>query len=897
MRTRSSLSHSLSILLLLVGVSASAQPAARMRHVMVYDSSPRDQMLIFGGSNASGDLRNDVWTLHMAASPYWSQVIATGTPPSARVAASGIYDPVGHRFIVFGGYGPSGLLNDVWALSLSGPPVWAQIVPTGSAPAPRHRHGAIYDPVRQRMLIFGGEGDAVSGFNDVWGLSLTGAHAWTQVLPVGTPPSARRGSGVAYDAVRDRMIVFGGTIGAFSPLSDLWALTLAGTPTWLELTPAGTAPPRREFFSFATDAAGDRAVLHGGYEYLGSGYDDVWSIPFSPTGSWAEIQPAGTAPETRYNHAASLDPLRNRMILFGGGAWDGPGALADLWSLNLTNSPAWGSVDAPFEQAIAGVIQATTINKPYESTPVLRGLPGVRVSVRRGGEVVGIEDVTSWPAGTFELTAPLQSGDQLTTVLANMRTYVADRGPGDLNCNTLGNFQLSKNALAGTGQTLTWPVMGAGTSGDAVNVMYLGERFATDYWENRLGRPPQTQWRVQVQEELAARYGAGATSPMPGGKSCSSFEPGAPQFGDIVFHEFGHRMIVQTALDYIGKSNEVAFPQAAGMDEGLADYFTAAYTDDPKIQGLGNKFLRDLEQPVPALYNPCGAAFTADSYYGARVFGGALWDMRKNLTQEGADADEVDTMVYDAIATLVGRHAAADRTFLRFMEILLEGPLGQAHQSDIRDAFSRHNISATPQQVCTESPVIQAVHRTVSGAGQAFEVVWSRVANARFYRVWARPFGGSGGLALGQMVADSLADSSMVWVEPDTTQTIAFVVTAMDSSGIESPASQETPAVTAVEASPSSPERTTLRVMRNPSNGIVELTLHTSVRDRGRVAVHDITGRLVRVLWQGELDPEQNLELVWDGLDRRGSRVDAGVYFLKASLSGSVTARRVVLLR
>ena len=49
--------------------------------------------------------------------------LPTGTPPIARYIHSAIYDPVRDRMVVFGGYGRSGFRNDVWAL------VWDSPVP------------------------------------------------------------------------------------------------------------------------------------------------------------------------------------------------------------------------------------------------------------------------------------------------------------------------------------------------------------------------------------------------------------------------------------------------------------------------------------------------------------------------------------------------------------------------------------------------------------------------------------------------------------------------------------------------------------------------------------------------------------------------------------------------
>jgi hypothetical protein len=52
----------------------------------------------------------------------------------------------------------------------------------------------------------------------------------------------------------------------------------------------------------------------------------------------------------------------------------------------------------------------------------------------------------------------------------------------------------------------------------------------------------------------------------------------------------------------------------------------------------------------------------------------------------------------------------------------------------------------------------------------------------------------------------------------------------------------------------------------------------------------------VRALGDGELAAQRG-SVLWDGLDERGARVAAGVYFLRLDASGATLVRRVVRLR
>jgi hypothetical protein len=85
--------------------------------------------------------------------------------------------------VVFGG-DDDRILTDVWALSLAGSPAWSALTPGGSPPGARLLHTAIYDPVRDRMLVFGGS-DGTGFLNDVWALSLAGSLAWSALAPAG----------------------------------------------------------------------------------------------------------------------------------------------------------------------------------------------------------------------------------------------------------------------------------------------------------------------------------------------------------------------------------------------------------------------------------------------------------------------------------------------------------------------------------------------------------------------------------------------------------------------------------------------------------------------------------------------------------------------------------------
>src|SRR5204862_1648079 len=143
--------------------------------------------LVFGGW--SDYPLNDVWSLSLSDRPTWSRLDVAGTAPPGRWFSSAIYDPAHDAMVIFGGRG-SGPLDDAWSLSLGGAPAWHRLEPSGPPPGVRWGHSANYDPVRRRMLVFGGS-DGTLFFNDLWALSLGDTLAWEQVSTPRPRPGGR----------------------------------------------------------------------------------------------------------------------------------------------------------------------------------------------------------------------------------------------------------------------------------------------------------------------------------------------------------------------------------------------------------------------------------------------------------------------------------------------------------------------------------------------------------------------------------------------------------------------------------------------------------------------------------------------------------------------------------
>lgn len=319
-----------------IGLSIGSDPTRRLQPAYALDPG-RHRIVLFGGAN--GPYLDDCAVIALDAAPIGAALATEGARPSPRRLARAVFDPLRDRLIVFGGYDGS-YYNDLWQLSFAtSPPTWSALVAAGPAPVPRAGHAMVYDANGDRVIVFGGHDGVTPGTlrrNDVWELSLSGAPAWSPIVPQGVAPAARSSHSAVYDGANDRMIVFGGTSGSEvqSYLNDTWQLDLDGTPSWSEIAQS-RRPPRREEQVLDFDAARERLVMHGGYDafqYL----SDTWVLDLAGVSRWDPVRTlSDAAPSARWGHVGVHDPVHDRLVVFGG---YGAGYLGDTWAFEWSSS-------------------------------------------------------------------------------------------------------------------------------------------------------------------------------------------------------------------------------------------------------------------------------------------------------------------------------------------------------------------------------------------------------------------------------------------------------------------------------------------------------------------------------------------------------------------------------
>jgi hypothetical protein len=312
----------------------SSPPGARMLHSVIQDA--RGRMVVFGGRLGGAQDVADVWALDLADSYTWSEWTPSGAAPAARFDHSAVYDAERDRMIVFGGSTSFTRVNDVWALGLAEPAAWSLLSPMGEGPSPLSRHAAIVDPVRQRMIVFGG----VAGWypeipsDSVWSLSLVPPMTWSRLQPITSGPGPSGFASAVYDPVRDRMIVLRRTGGYIYPDSlEVWALALADPPLWSRLVCQGD-PGVNGLDRIVYDSRRDRIVMLGTLGYYGTGTGAPWALDLG-TNAWTQLAPEGGRPAPRVGHSALHDAARDRIVVFGGYV-----SINDTWSLSFdTTTP------------------------------------------------------------------------------------------------------------------------------------------------------------------------------------------------------------------------------------------------------------------------------------------------------------------------------------------------------------------------------------------------------------------------------------------------------------------------------------------------------------------------------------------------------------------------------
>jgi cysteine-rich repeat protein len=379
----------------------------------VYDATRR-RIVVFGRNTSNAtvvwDFDGTTWTPRL-----------TGPPPPERYGEGVVYDIARQRLVVFAGNRNSFSVNDTWQLvdatwslltspnlgSMSGHFIafdarrgctvlvdaavttWELCGDTWTARSmPTPVGPMVYDSARRLIVLYRG------ATGETW--EYDGGTWVSRTLPNSPPP--RTGAKLAYDSARSRTVLFGGSIDT-DFVRETW--TYNGT-TWTLESPVDR--PNGSYWDLAYDARRDRVVAFGGLEFGG---DRTWEYDGT---NWARVFPA-VSPPRRLAPGMTYDPIRERIVLFGGQA--DSGAYDDTWAYD---GATWSRIYSP--------VGPTRRIGPAMTFDSARGY----VVMYGGGALAG-QDVTTWRLAT-QPSAPIES---CTTNIDHDRDGA--RGCADNDCS------------------------------------------------------------------------------------------------------------------------------------------------------------------------------------------------------------------------------------------------------------------------------------------------------------------------------------------------------------------------------------------------------------------------------------------------------------------------------
>jgi|GEM_PF-2133734 len=321
-------------------------PLVKTDYAAAYDES-RNVLILHGGMTSSSTVSNETWEWNGYS---WKKL----DPPTKpyRHGHTLVYDSFYHKLLMFGGMDdsiPSQYRNEVYEWSGTN---WVLRTPLGgSIPNGRMYHSAIYDSVRNKMVIFGGQ--------ETGAIKVRRLHEWDNATRIwsyriNSGPEPRIHAGLVYDPVKQRSILFGGTdyssnstgfgdTWEYSGSANSWTKVITNPWTWGSNYPgfgcpssevscwensSGTEYPMPRWGQMMVyDPQMEKTIVSGGmvFEEWIYGYHfivpDSWAYDSSST-SWTKLDVINAnAFEEKtgiYFHKGYYNTTKNEIASWGG---------------------------------------------------------------------------------------------------------------------------------------------------------------------------------------------------------------------------------------------------------------------------------------------------------------------------------------------------------------------------------------------------------------------------------------------------------------------------------------------------------------------------------------------------------------------------------------------------
>jgi len=328
-------------------------PGSRFSYAATYNPNSQSVML-FGGKVNGGEECSDTWFFDGAD---WTGFEPDPMYPPDVVCMDMAYNPIEQISVFYGGKNSNQKRTHTFEWDGL---VWTDIE-TDTNPGKIDSHCMAYIGALEGVVLYGGyTGQYGNEISDRMWIYKT--RTWTELNPV-VKPGPRTNFGMAYDSLRDYIVLFGGVVAV-----DDWDVTYStetwefngvnweqrlpehhpphfvggmafdscrgvtvlfnddGTARdgtweydgfdWTKIEPATTVPIRRGGSGFVFDESRCRLVMHGGISNLEPGYDETWEWDGY---DWYLIDPDG--PLGHYG-AMTYDIFRKCCVFNCGSSWD-----------------------------------------------------------------------------------------------------------------------------------------------------------------------------------------------------------------------------------------------------------------------------------------------------------------------------------------------------------------------------------------------------------------------------------------------------------------------------------------------------------------------------------------------------------------------------------------------
>lgn len=291
-----------------------------------------------------GSYLNDTW-IYDYSNNKWSELLSSSSPDDRNSPAM-VYDPIKERVILFGGINQDNFFNDTWELDLI-TNEWSKIE-TENSPGLIADAEMVFDEVNQEVVLFGGHWQS-GYFDETWIFDVT-EDTWIK-LNVTIHPSQRYGHRMVYSAKKQSIVLFAGHAYNVSDTvnNDMWIYNCS-TKQWSELV-IDSLPPTRYWHDIAYDIVDEKIVMFGGRLnwFNFDCREDTWEFD-EESEQWIEVD-TDLNPGARMFFSMIYNEKEKTIILFGGNQNPYTEIYDDLWEYNPRKSQ-WKLID----------ISKTTIN-------------------------------------------------------------------------------------------------------------------------------------------------------------------------------------------------------------------------------------------------------------------------------------------------------------------------------------------------------------------------------------------------------------------------------------------------------------------------------------------------------------------------------------------------------